>query len=77
MLNNVPANAGATPTSANAATINRLKGDAETQAGMDSKVRSPFHSKEGGNYKYVDPPSGWGGNVERGTELPKGTHETG
>jgi hypothetical protein len=75
--NNVPAGAGATPTIANAATINRSKGDAETQGGMDSKVRSPFHSTEGGNYKYVDPPSGWGGNVERGTDPAKGIHETG
>jgi hypothetical protein len=77
MSNNCPAGAGCTPTSANAATINRTAGDAETQAGMDSKVRSPFHSTEGGNYKYVDAPSGWGGNVERSTDPAKGTHETG
>jgi len=71
--NNVPSGAGATATSANARTMNRKSGDADTAEFVSSKTRSPYHSTEGGNYHYKDPMNGWGGNVNRG-DPERGTY---
>lgn len=56
---------GSTGTQVNKRAIDRGVGDSETSSACASKTRSPHHSTEGGNYKYIDYPKGWGGNVHR------------
>jgi hypothetical protein len=56
---------GSTPTTVNAVVLDRGAGDKATAAEMSGGPRSPAHSTEGGNYKYIEPWTGWGGNVQR------------
>jgi hypothetical protein len=42
--------------------LSRPMGMSQTMGAMQSKTRSPANSAGGPNYKYQDPPSGWGDN---------------
>lgn len=57
---------GTSPTTVNRCAIDRSAGDSDTNAGFyPTSPRSPYHSTEGGNYKYEKCPGSWGGNVHR------------
>ena len=56
---------GTTPTTVNAVVLDRGAGDAATAKEMSGGPRSAHHDTSGGNYKYIAPFTGWGGNVQR------------
>jgi len=56
--------------------LNRGMGYSETEAAMQSKVRSPHNASGGPNYHYQDNPEGEGGDVVGHTKGVGGSDDT-